>query len=161
MSIISKISNLISKANETTKKQDTDLTSAIGSLIDGFGGGGSENVTKVTFDIKNRITHIPRLNSCRSFLIYREDYKEIVNPDKAGTGGLLVAILYIDGLSVRVSASLSTIDGLFRFTCSNGYYGFLPSSVDGHVEILDDEIVFDTGNAVYAFENCTCILREW
>lgn len=162
MSIISKINNLIKKANETTKKQDADLTSAIGSLIDGFGGGGSENVTRVTFDSKNRTVHIPRLNGCRSFMIYREDYAEIVTPDKAAVGTILGALLFIDGMSVRVSGSLSTTTGMFRIYSANGYFGFLPNVVDGQVQILEDEFIVDTGSATYAFDaGVPCIVREW
>ena len=39
----SKIQNLIATANETTGKSDGDMTTAIASLIAGFGGGGSSS----------------------------------------------------------------------------------------------------------------------
>lgn len=38
-SIKSKIQNLISKANETTGNTDSDLTSSVESLIEGYGHG--------------------------------------------------------------------------------------------------------------------------
>lgn len=38
-SIKAKIKNLIAKANSTTGKNDTDLTSGVNSLIEGFGSG--------------------------------------------------------------------------------------------------------------------------
>lgn len=39
-SVKAKIQNLIAKANETTGKNDTDLTSGVNSLIEGYGKGG-------------------------------------------------------------------------------------------------------------------------
>lgn len=41
MSIESKISSLITAANTKTGKTDADLTSAMQSLVDGYGGGGA------------------------------------------------------------------------------------------------------------------------
>ena len=41
MSIESKISSLITVANTKTGKTDADLTSAMQSLVDGYGGGGA------------------------------------------------------------------------------------------------------------------------
>ena len=51
MAIIPKINSMISKANQTTGKSDADLTSAIQSLVDGFGGGGGlpTGISKIAF----------------------------------------------------------------------------------------------------------------
>ena len=41
--------NLIDQANATTGNTDTDLTSAIGSLVEGFGQGGSDDEKILTY----------------------------------------------------------------------------------------------------------------
>ena len=52
-----KIQGLINKSNETTGNADTDLTSAVNSLVEGYGKGGGEQPTLfppiVTIDINN------------------------------------------------------------------------------------------------------------
>ena len=48
MSVESKINSLITVANAKTGKTDADLTAAVQSLVDGYGGGSSE-VTHFTF----------------------------------------------------------------------------------------------------------------
>ncbi|MED4061711.1 hypothetical protein [Priestia megaterium] len=42
MNIVEKVQSLLNKANETTGKEDPDLTSAVLSLVDGYGGGGDD-----------------------------------------------------------------------------------------------------------------------
>lgn len=59
-----KLNNLIAKANSTTGKSDTDLTSGMNSLIEGYGKGGSsegtpipigENVERIYFNVNNSV----------------------------------------------------------------------------------------------------------
>ena len=49
-SIKTKIQNLIATANETTGNTDTDLTSAVGSLIEGYGQGGTDSYYDAFWD---------------------------------------------------------------------------------------------------------------
>ena len=55
---------LIDQANATTGKTDTDLTSAVGALVEGFGQGGSEDtlidaiITRTITDITSELTEI-------------------------------------------------------------------------------------------------------
>lgn len=52
------IESLINQANATTGKEDTDLTSAVGSLVEGFGQGGSDDETIITYKYISGLNHI-------------------------------------------------------------------------------------------------------
>ena len=49
-----KIQNLINKANATTGKNDTDLTSGVYNLVQGYGSGGGSSVVGNTSIISNK-----------------------------------------------------------------------------------------------------------
>lgn len=55
MTLSEKLQSLINAANNTTGAGDNDMTSAVQSLIAGYGGGGSYVIVPVTIDLSNEI----------------------------------------------------------------------------------------------------------
>lgn len=65
--------SLIDQANEVTGNEDTDLTSAVGSLVSGFGQGGSGvEMLSGTFmlDVSDAVLEIPVSKKCTNILIF-------------------------------------------------------------------------------------------
>lgn len=83
MTLKQKIQNLLTKANQTTGNADTNLTSAVKSLIDGYGGGGgvvvdywtpSEDIPYGATATKKRIAYPASLDFVPAVIeIWRED----------------------------------------------------------------------------------------
>ena len=121
MSILSKLQSLLSAANETTGESDTDLTSAMQNLIDGYGGGttkytvsyslatnlvSSNTSTKVT-DGSSYSTTITSTNS---------DYS--VNVITVTMGGTDISSTAVEGNVV----SIASVTGAITITATASYY---------------------------------------
>lgn len=52
MTLKQKLQSLLTAANAKTSKSDADLTDAVQSLIDGYGGGGGEKIGVVHLNNK-------------------------------------------------------------------------------------------------------------
>lgn len=71
------INALTTYANEITGKSDTNLSDAVESLVDGYGGGGGGGITRVTGSVTGSGNYTQSIN-CDSapdiVLIYRSDW---------------------------------------------------------------------------------------
>lgn len=61
-SVAAKLKGLISTANATTGKTDADLTTAINSLISGFGGGSELNYDEGEFTLDSEVVDLKTIN---------------------------------------------------------------------------------------------------
>lgn len=71
-----RIENLVSTANEVTGNSDTDLTSAVNSLIDGFGGNDSAFADLVNGTIEHFVA-TSDMSKIREYLFYNTSLKTV------------------------------------------------------------------------------------
>lgn len=106
MSIVSKIQALLSAANTKTGQSDTDLTSAVQHLCDGYGSGGGSttgsidttNIEKGTFGIGNvgsdnaKIFTVQTTKKCSNIVV-------VPTLTMSGMGNIM-CLIYTDNLKI-------------------------------------------------------------
>lgn len=154
-SVKAKITGLISAANATTGKADTDLTSAVGALIAGFGqggnsgGGGAFEVTEgtITPSSETQIMRIPWNKSSLPlfYVVIRPDLDTYVTPDNPATRAVVGGIVVFSFGYIRASNTVTCKYASLRLTATTGYAGY----VGGHVTITG-ELLDSDGLLVYS-----------
>lgn len=150
MSLESKarINSLIFAANATTGKADTDLTSAVGALIAGFGqgggsGGGAFEVTEgtITPSSETQTMRIPWNKSTLPlfYVVIRPDLDTYVTPDNPATGIVLGGIVNFSFGYIRASSSATWKYVSLKLTATTGYAGYTGGHVDIRDELLDSD----------------------
>lgn len=141
-SVAAKLQALITAANATTGKTDTDLTTAVDSLISGFGGGSGlhYDIGEIVLDAdtfrKDDIPH--HLGEAPGFvLVWSDEMTQYTqeNPNSAGKA-VNAGYFWADGLfgiPQRLTATIENNNGLFvAFAISNDDYrlnAYIPTSL--------------------------------
>ena len=155
-SVKNKIQGLINTANATTGKADTDLTSAVGALIAGFGQGGGGGGIEVT---EGTITPSSETLSMRIpwdkdtlplfYVVIRPDFDTYVTPDNPATAATLGGVVHFTCGYVRASSSKTAQYIALKITATTSYTGYNGSHVDFDAEILtsDGLLAYSNGSS--------------
>ena len=159
---------LINQANATTGKEDTTLTSAVGSLVEGFGQGGSSGLpydmgefvldADTTSAAPSGITHQLGVRP-KFILIWTDDFADLsadnVSPYDTAT---CIGYIWLDGLAgmpQRLTSTATSDSGCFMaFNIAKGEYRislYAPTS---------QSYMIDESYANYPTENKLFLVRQ-
>ena len=155
-SVKNKIQGLINTANATTGKADTDLTSAVGALIAGFGqggGGGAFEVTEgtITPSSQTQTMRIPWSKETLPlfYVVIRPDLDTYVTPDNPATGPVLGGVVNFSFGYIRASASATWKHAALKLTATSSHTGYTGGHVDQVNEMLNSDglLAYSNGSA--------------
>ena len=156
-----RINSLISAANATTGKADTDLTSAVGALIAGFGqggsGGGAFEVTEgtITPTSETQSIRIPWDKSTLPlfYVVIRPDLDTYVTPDNPATGPVLGGVVNFSFGYIRASSSATWKYASLKLTATTGYTGYAGGHADIQDELLNsDGLLAHSNSSAYKWQ---------
>ena len=123
------INALTQYANETTGKQDATLSDAVGSLVEGYGGGCKVSQVKLT--ARNASLSIPVESRPWAFILWRNSDKEL----EGYTGRVVTRItamwtLYNGGNYAGGRACIATPSGVDHFSYTGISYDDTNKTLD-------------------------------
>lgn len=155
-SVKSKIQGLIDTANAATGGVDADLTSAVNTLVAGFGSGGASGGD---FEVaEGTITPITASQALRIpwgketlplfYLCIRQDFDTYVTPDNPATTIALGGVVCLCSGYIRESGSLTKKYINIKLSATSTYTGYVAaqSPFPADAEILDS-------NGLLAYSN--------
>jgi hypothetical protein len=158
-SVKTKIQSLINKSNETTGNTDTDLTSAVNRLVEGYGKGGGGDSLEGYFDGSLTEVTLPNITKIKENAFYRDtSLVNVIMPKVTTIGGSafngctklvslklpsgltkigVSAFDYCSGLtSIELPEGLKTIEYRAFQSCS----GLVSLEIPSTVSFIDQEV---------------------
>lgn len=167
-SVKAKIQALIAKANSTTGKSDTDLTSGVNSLVDGYGQGDPVPVWDEDFTLSDDTEEITgrepllkekTITANDTYLASADGadgYSKVIVNVAGGGGGGESTLEYIIEVDVLPTDS-AAIDKNALYKCGRSYYMWAPFKdmilvIEGQAMLYSDLLSMTEPDSAFALE---------
>ena len=130
-SVKTKIQGLINKSNETTGNADTDLTSAVNRLVEGYGQGGGGDDNSLDAYIEGTATEVvfPSATRLRAYAFYNDKVIQNVAMPKVTSIGDYALQNCTNLALTELPSGVTSIDSYAFYNCPNLALTQLPSGL--------------------------------